>query len=174
MRETLTASSSGIADTDGLTNVSYSYQWIRNDGSADTVIQDAAGSGYTLVDADEGKTIKVKVTFTDDGVNEESLTSAATTAVAAAVPGIPGSLTVSVNDTGKLDLSWEAPDSNGGSAVTGYRVQWKEAVGSWDTPEDVSEATVTGDQSHGDRSHRRRGIHVPGICRQHGGRQHRL
>ena len=144
VRETLTANSSGIADTDGLTNVSYSYQWIRNDEGSDTDIQDAAGSGYTLVDADEGKTIKVKVTFTDDGGNEESLTSAATTAVAAAVPGIPGSLTVSVNDTGKLDLSWGVPDSNGGSAVTGYRVQWREAVGSWDTPEDVSEATVTG------------------------------
>ena len=58
--ETLTASTPGIADTDGLTNVSYSYQWIRNDGSSDTDIQDATGSGYTLVDADEGKTIKVK------------------------------------------------------------------------------------------------------------------
>ena len=144
MRETLTASTSGIADTDGLTNVSYSFQWIRNDGSADTVIQDAAGSGYTLVDADEGKTIKVKVTFTDDGGNEESLTSAATTAVAAAVPGIPGSLTVSVNDTGKPDLSWGAPESNGGSAVTGYKVQWKEAADSWDNPADVSETTVAG------------------------------
>ena len=31
--ETLTASTSGIADTDGLTSGSYSYQWIRNDGS---------------------------------------------------------------------------------------------------------------------------------------------
>ena len=43
VRETLTASTSGIADTDGLTNVSYSYQWIRNDGSADTDIQTPPG-----------------------------------------------------------------------------------------------------------------------------------
>ena len=61
VRETLSASTSGIADTDGLANVSYSYQWIRNDGSADTDIQDTTGSSYTLVDADEGKTIKVQV-----------------------------------------------------------------------------------------------------------------
>ena len=73
-----------------MTNVSYSYQWIRNDGSADTDIQDAAGSGYTLVDADEGKTIKVKVSFTDDAGNEESLTSAATASVA----GAPEPITV--------------------------------------------------------------------------------
>ena len=70
--------------------------------------------------------IKVKVSFTDDGGNEETLTSAVTTAVAATVPGAPGSLSVSVNDTGKLDVSWSVPYSNGGSAVTGYRVQWRE------------------------------------------------
>ena len=51
---------------------------------------------------------------------------------------------MSVNDTGKLDVSWDAPDSNGGSAVTGYKVQWKEAADSWDTPAEVSETTVTG------------------------------
>ena len=38
--ETLTASMSGIADTDGLTGVAYSYQWMQNDGSSDTDIQD--------------------------------------------------------------------------------------------------------------------------------------
>ena len=58
--ETLTASTLGIADDDGLTNVSYNYQWVRNDGTSDTDIQDATGSTHTLVDADEGQTIRVK------------------------------------------------------------------------------------------------------------------
>ena len=40
------------------------------------------GSTYTLVSADEGKAIKVRVSFTDDAGNEETLTSAATAAVA--------------------------------------------------------------------------------------------
>ena len=142
--ETLTASTSGISDDDGLTNPSYTYQWIANDGTADSDIAEATASSYTLVAGDAGKTIKVKVTFTDDGGNEETLTSPATTAVAPTVPGAPGSLNVSVNHTGRLNLSWDAPESNGGSAVTGYKVQWKEATDSWDTPADVSETTVTG------------------------------
>ena len=62
--ETLTGSTSGIADTEGLTNVSYNYQWIRNDGDADADIQGATVSTYTLVAADEGKTVKVQVSFT--------------------------------------------------------------------------------------------------------------
>ena len=81
--QTLTASTSGIADADGLTNAVFSYQWIANDGTTDTDISGATAATYTLVDADEGKTVKVRVTFTDDGGNAESLTSAATGAVAA-------------------------------------------------------------------------------------------
>ena len=80
--ETLTAETSGIADADGLTNVSYRYQWVRNDGSSDTDIENATRRTYTLVPAYEEQTIKVKVSFTDDEGNEETLTSAATDAVA--------------------------------------------------------------------------------------------
>ena len=82
--ETLTAYTSGIADADGLTNVSFSYQWTRNDGSADADISGATDSTYTPVSADEGQTIKVRVSFTDDASNPESLTSAATAPVAPA------------------------------------------------------------------------------------------
>ena len=139
--ETLTASTAGISDSDGTTNATFAYQWLS---SRDTDIDGATGSTYVLLDSDAGKMIKVRVTFTDDAGNEETLTSVATVAVAPTVPGAPGSLTVSVNDTGKLDVSWDAPDSNGGSTVTGYRVQWKEAADSWDPPADVSETTVTG------------------------------
>ena len=81
--ETLTADTSGIADEDGLTNVTFSYQWIVSDGGADIDITSATDSSYTLVDADEGLVIKVRVSFTDDAGNEEAFTSAATATVAA-------------------------------------------------------------------------------------------
>ena len=144
--ETLTAETRDIEDADGLSNPGYSYQWLAYDGTMDADITGATDDAYTLVADDAGKTIRVRVSFTDDARNQESLTSEPTSAVAVAptVPDAPKHLNVSAHDSGALDVSWEAPASNGGSAVTGYRVQWKETAGSWDTPADVSEATVTG------------------------------
>ena len=138
--ETLTADTATIADQDGLTGVSYRYQWIA--GELD--ISGATSSTYTLSSNEQRKTIQVKVSFTDDADNQESLTSAASDTVAATKPGIPGHLHVSPHDTGALDVYWHAPASDGGSAITGYKVQWKENADSWETPAAVSEATVTG------------------------------
>ena len=138
--QTLTADTSGIADADGLENVAYSYQWLS---SRDTEIEGATSSTYSLQTADEGKTIRVRVSFTDDAGNEETLTSAATATVSTTVPGIPRSVAAEPAATGRLEVTWQAPESDGGSEVTGYKVQWKLVSGSWDTPADVSEATAT-------------------------------
>ena len=62
---------------------SYSYQWIRSDNGTDADIAGQTDSTYTLVAADQGKTIKVRVSFTDDANNTETLTSAATGVVEA-------------------------------------------------------------------------------------------
>ena len=127
--QTLTASTSGIADDDGLTNVSYTYQWIANDGTSDSDIQDATLSIYTLVSDDVGKTIKVKVSFSDDAENEETLTSAATDSVVAApasntaatgVPTITG--TAQLGQTLTADTS-EISDADGLTNVN-YSFQW--------------------------------------------------
>ena len=79
--EQLQVDISGIADDDGLVKVIYTYQWIRVDGGDATDIPDAYGATYTPVDADLGKTLKVRVSFSDDNGNPEELTSAATTTV---------------------------------------------------------------------------------------------
>ena len=71
----------------GLTNASYSYQWIRVDGTDEADIgrrEFETDATYTLDDADLGKTLKVRVTFTDDAGHTETLTSAATVTVTAA------------------------------------------------------------------------------------------
>ena len=121
VEETLTASTSGIADDDGLTKVSYSYQWIRNAGSTDTDITDATDSSYTLVDSDEGQTIKVEVTFADDAGNEESLASGATATVAAAdPPAKPTGLSASVVSHEAVTLTWDDPQDD---SITGYVIQ---------------------------------------------------
>ena len=147
--ETLTATTSGIQDEDGLTDADFAYQWVRSElgSNSETDIAGATGSSYAVTSDDAGKAIKVRVTFTDDAGNEESLTSygviAAPALPDAQVPGAPGRPNVSPQESGSLAVSWTGPASDGGSAVTGYRVQWKEAADSWDTAADVSEATAT-------------------------------
>ena len=123
--ETLTADTSGIGDTDGLTSVTYSYQWLAGDSD----ISGATGSTYTLADADEGKTVTVRVSFTDDGGNDETLTSAATDAVTAAPPenneatGAPSiSGTAQVGETLTADTSGIS-DADGLTNVQ-YEYQW--------------------------------------------------
>ena len=81
--ETLTADTTGISDGDGLDDATFAYQWLADNAE----INGETASTYTLVaDDDEGKAIKVKVSFNDDAGNDEELTSAATGAVAAAPP----------------------------------------------------------------------------------------
>ena len=139
--QTLTAGTSDIADEDGVNDVSYSYQWMADDVNIDG----ATGSTYVLANADAGKAISVRVSFTDDRNNAEARTSVATAAVLPTVPTQPLSLNVTPGDQiQELDASWQAPSSNGGSSITGYRVQWKRFADSWDTEADVSQATVTG------------------------------
>ena len=89
--QTLTAVTTGIMDDDGLTSPTYTYQWIRvdADGTSNPVdITDATDATYTLVDAELGKTLKVRVRFTDDLETTETLTSAATATVTGAVMAV--------------------------------------------------------------------------------------
>ena len=109
---TITASISDIADGNGLDRVKFSYQWISNDGSTDTEIQDANDAAYTLQPADVGKTIKVRVSFTDRGGYAEALTSVATEAVAVG-PSV-ASLTVKKAGllTASVTVNVTAPDGS--------------------------------------------------------------
>ena len=75
---TLTAGTADIMDTDGLNSPGYTYQWLR----AGSNISGATSSTYTLTSSDYGQTIQVKVNFTDDANNPESLTSDETVPVA--------------------------------------------------------------------------------------------
>ena len=115
---TLTADTAGISDADGLAGATFTYQWVANHGATDTDIAGATDSTYALVDADEGKTIRLRVSFTDDGGNPESLTSAATATVIDALA--PANLSAEQQDDG-VSLSWSGP-VDGTEPVTGYEI----------------------------------------------------
>ena len=142
--ETLTADTSGLTDEDGLTGVSYSYQWIRSDNGADIAIQDATASTYELTDDDVGKTIKVRVSFTDDADNQETLTSEATAEVAAR-PNSPATGAPTISGTAQVDQKLTAStsgvsDQDGLTGVS-YSYQWIRSDGGTDT--DIQDATAS-------------------------------
>ena len=116
--KTLTAVTTGITDADGLTSPTYTYQWIRVDGTDEEDISGENSSTYTLVDADLGKTIKVKVSFTDDASNAETLTSAATVTVAAdTTPPEVESVTVDIGGSDVYLVFDEDLDVTAGEAL---------------------------------------------------------
>ena len=73
--QTLTASTAGIGDPNGLSNAQYEFQWSRDDGVTETDISGATSSTYTVQDGDVGYQLSVTVSFTDDDGNQESLKS---------------------------------------------------------------------------------------------------
>ena len=122
--ETLTATTSGIADADGIANAIFTYQWLADDAA----IGGATALTYTLTSGEQGKTIKVTVTFTDDAGNEESLISDATAAVTQP-------LTATIHD---------APDSHDGQSKFTFELRFSEEFGlSYKTLRDHA-FTVTG------------------------------
>ena len=168
----------GIEDADGLAGVSYSYQWVRvdADGLSNAVdITDATDATYTLVDADLGKTLKVRVTFDDDGGNTETLTSAATATVtpAAGAPGSPTNLSATVG-VGQVVLVWEPPDNPAGLSHYEYRfsagamispdAMWQQVLRSPGFP---STAYYAG----GKGSDERHDPYPPGSCGKHSRRR---
>ena len=123
--ETLTANIAGIADADGLSGETFAYQWVSTDGTTDTDIEKATDSTYKLVASDQGRSVKVRVTFTDDGGNEETLTSAPTGPVwGDGPPGAPRNLTATPGNK-EVTLSWDPPTDNGNAPTTRYRIEWR-------------------------------------------------
>ena len=116
----------------------------------------------------------VKVSFTDDAGNDETLTSAATVVVEAAAaeeeptepPPAPTNLTAAVNADGSVTLTWGAPDDD---SVTGYL---DPAAASLRGGEDAA-GVRGGHWQHGDHLHRHRrhrwnAARVPGQDYQRG------
>ena len=105
--QTLTATTSDIGDDDGIVDAAFAYQWLADDAA----IEGASASTYTVAAGDVGKTIKVRVTFTDDVGNEESLTSAPTAAVTQPL------LTAAIHD---------APESHDGRRKFTFELRFSE------------------------------------------------
>ena len=123
--DTLTAIIGDINDPDGVDRTAFAYQWLADDAP----ISNATSKTYVLAAGQLGQRIKVRVTFTDGGGTQETLTSLATSAVVAAgtanqeptgLPTISGTVrehqTLTANTDGIADAD--------GLTGVGYSYEW--------------------------------------------------
>ncbi|WP_440994875.1 hypothetical protein, partial [Cysteiniphilum litorale] len=120
--ETLSVVLSNVADSDGLDQVSYSYQWYADNQQ----ITGATDSSYQLTQQEVGKRISVKVMFHDDAGNLEVLSSTESAAVVNVNDPASGHITltgeVKVGEIVTVDPS--AIVDEDGFDQTGFNYQW--------------------------------------------------
>ena len=125
--EVLSALTSQIRDIDGMTGASFQYQWFRLNGGEEIEIPEANGSTWSLMEADIGSALKVRVRFTDDDGFDEELFSDPTDAVEPAPPTEPINFRV-VNGNDQAVLTWEPPLDDGGSEIVDYEIRHSQDV----------------------------------------------
>ena len=138
--ETLTADASAISDADGLG--SFSYQW-----QADTVdISGATSSTFVLTQDQVGKTITVKVSYTDGGNHPETLTSAATNAVTNTNDDPTGLPTITGTPTQGATLTADTSAISDADGLGTFSYQWQAGTdaisGATDTSLELTQAEV--------------------------------
>ena len=140
--ETLTASTSGIADANGLNNVIYTWQWVRVDADGVSNPEDiagATGSTYTLAAADVGGKVKVEVSFTDDAGNAEGPLASAPYPSSGTVTALPVQSALSfavpvidVNENGVAGITVNLSPASSATVTVGYATRDAGAVASDD------------------------------------------
>ena len=129
--QTLTASTAGMADADGLP-ATLSYRWMRvdTDGVSNPIgIVEANASTYTLATSELGKRVLVRVTYTDDDGTTETLESAPSGVVQAsgttntAPEGADRTLTIKEDTARALTVpDFGFTDADAGDALAGVTV----------------------------------------------------
>ena len=107
------------------------YTVYRNDGTTiETVAEELNGSFYNDLGVPVGAyTYQVAAVVNGGEATRSGLVAVTVTAV----PEAPGNLEVSASDGGKLSVSWEPPESDGGASIDSYMVQWKSRSQEYDT-----------------------------------------
>lgn len=108
----------------------------------------ASGTSFTVTGLTNGTAHQFRVSATNC-MGFGAVSAASTAVTPNPVPSQPTGLTVVGNGSGSVSLSWTAPASNGGSAISDYRIEYSTDGGAtWvvytDGVSSATTATVTG------------------------------
>ncbi len=154
------------SSTGGAIVTDYVVQWSLDGRSWTTVVDGLSSStSATVTGLTNGWSYRFRVAAVNlAGIGAFTSSRSATPRVT--VPGTPRSLR-GVAGVGQVSLTWSAPSSDGGSAVTDYVVQWSLDGRDWTTVNDGSSTStavvVTGLESGRRYSFRVAAVNVAGV-----------
>ena len=103
---------------------------------------ESTGTRYRHRDTEPGTTYHYRVrAINEEGESRPSNVAEATTA--AVVPDAPANLAAEADGSTEVDLDWDPPARDGGSAITGYRIEYSTDVDDWRDLEENTERTAT-------------------------------
>ena len=88
--------------------------------------QDVAGTSAAIGSLAPGTSYQVQVRATN-AEGDSAWSQSGTGQTSTTVPGAPTGLAATASGTTQIDLSWTAPASDGGAAVSGYQIEWSAA-----------------------------------------------
>ncbi len=142
--DTLTADASTVSDPNGPASPAFDWQWIRVSGGTDTRISGATSKTYTVVAADEGATLKVEASFTDDGGTDEAVQSEETATVAPPLPTVTVASSGDVTEGGRVTFTFTRTGDRARKLDVGVRVT---ATGEFGITPHTSTATFPANRS---------------------------
>ncbi len=106
---------------------------------------ESSATTYTHTGLPEGATRHYRVyAINSIGESNPSNVANATTGAAITRPGAPAELTAAASGRTQIHLSWTAPTNNGGTAITGYRIEISADAGSnWSNLAANTESSAT-------------------------------
>ena len=140
--------SEGISLNPTFSASSYTYTAsVRADVSTVTIDAEATDSDATLsvspsvdvdpsvdgqqVNLDAGENVIAFTVTAENGVGQSTYTVTVTRVESP--PGAPRSAKLVTYDDEELTIEWRAPEYDGGSEITGFKVQWKSGTQDWDS-----------------------------------------